>query len=440
MLIKVFRPPRGTRDIVYPSSVFFERVVETAKKIFTIHGFKPMYSPAFETLDLLRAKGGEEIEKQIYSFKDKSGRWLGLRFDHTIGLARYAAATRNLKLPFKRFTVGPVWRYEEVKSKVRWREFWQADVDILGVEGADADVECVAAVSAVFKELGLKNFTVKVNSRLILEKFFEQADLSKGQFLSVCRAIDKIGKKETEDVKKEMKKAGLTNELIEDFFGLEREMLTGKRDKLLLLADYMKKKGIKTEKDKSFNQLKKFFRLAQEAGLKEHLDIDITLARGLDYYTSLIFEFQLSGKEKISVAGGGRYDELIEQLGGKYTPATGLSIGITRLVSLMAREEQIQLQPTYKTVQVIPIKTTYKGQARRIVYTLRKHGIVADYDLKNRSFSTQLENTIKQGKDYAIFIGGKEIKEKKVKIKNLKTKEEQALNIEHIVRMIKETT
>ncbi len=435
----MFRPPRGTRDIVPPDSFVFSKVLSIAWKVFARFGFEPMFSPSFEALELLESKGGGGVREEIYYFQDKSGRWLGLRFDHTLGLARFAASKKNLKLPFKRFTFGPVWRYEEVKSRERWREFWQADVDILGIKSVEADAECVLAVSTVLEELGLKSFVVKVNNRKILKAFFGEETESEERFLAACRAVDKIEKKPLVEVEKEMLEAGLSHKTVKDFFRLTDNLrkVEEEEEKIDILERHFEEK--ERSIDSGFSETKEFLKILLDEGMNGKIKFDLTLARGLDYYTSLIFEFRLE-KGGSSFAGGGRYDNLVEAIGGRPTPATGISIGVSRLASLLIQKRIISLPKTGVSVLVIPVAKEFRKFARKVTYKLRRKGISADFDLQERSFSTQLERCLKMGVKFAVFLGEKEIREGVIRLKDLQTREERHMTLDEAAGTIKQKT
>ncbi|MEM0240774.1 MAG: HisS family protein, partial [Candidatus Nezhaarchaeales archaeon] len=204
------RRPRGTRDFLPWDMIKRRFVIETIRSTFELYGFDEMETPAFEFLDVLTAKCGPEVKEQIYAFKDKAGRELGLRFDLTVPLARVVASHPDLPKPFKRYCISRVWRYEEPQSG-RFREFWQADVDIVGSAKMDADAEVIAVAISCLKNLGMKNFKVRLNNRKILESIIESAGVDKELSLSVFRAIDKLDKIGPEGVKQELKKLGLTD-------------------------------------------------------------------------------------------------------------------------------------------------------------------------------------------------------------------------------------
>ncbi len=430
------RAPKGTRDVEPPESEIIDWILSIARRVFRRYGFKPMYHPAFEELRTLEAKSGEEIREQIYVFQDKSHRWLGLRFDHTIGLARYASSRLNLQLPVKRYTFGPVWRYEEVKAKERWREFWQMDADIIGVEDVVADVECVSAVADVLRELGIKNFEIRYNNRKLLSAIWSDEAREEEKFLAVCRAIDKLEKRGKQAIMEELSDLGLANIAIQRFFNLADNLeKRSEEEKIEVLAEFLA--DISKAQDQSgLMEIKAFTDTASDAGLEKLLHYDLTLARGLDYYTSLIFEFKL-GEGGESIAGGGRYNDLIRQLGGRNIPATGISIGVSRLASYLL-EEKMEMRDREPRICVISIKPEYRREAVKVAYKLRRRGFCSEYDLRRRGFSKQLERCVKRGFEFAVFIGEREVKSGKLRLKDLRTQKEAFLTLEEVVEKVRD--
>ena len=215
-------PPKGTRDFLPEEMIARERVIKIIKDTFEIYGFLPMETPAFERWEVLTKKCGEEIKNQIYGFEDKAGRKLGLRFDLTVPLARVIASHPTVPKPFKRYCISRVWRYEEPQAG-RFREFWQADIDVIGIESLQADVECVSCAAEALIKLGIDDFSVFVNSRKVLEGVAESVGIeSESVKLSVFRAIDKLEKIGENGVRKELEEIGLSAKQINGIFELLR--------------------------------------------------------------------------------------------------------------------------------------------------------------------------------------------------------------------------
>ena len=335
LVMFMLQPVKGTRDFVGEEAVMLQFLIDVIRRTFERYGFTPLETPAFEYLELLTKKGGKDIEKEIYSFKDKSGRELGLRFDLTVPMAR-VVASKKLKKPFKRYQIGKVWRYDQPQA-ARWREFMQADIDIVGSSSPLADLECLKPVVDIFKELGL-DFFIKINNRKILESVVRSFGIE--DITTAFRIIDKQDKIGWDEVKKELKK----NFPDKDIDALIDTIK--KNDLSVLLLD--------EEGEQGLSELKELLDLGKIVGIDDFLRIDMSLVRGLEYYTGNVFEI-MAGLD-VSVGGGGRYDNLTEVLGGEKEPATGISIGVYRLLKVL--QDKKFVPPKKKKVYVCLLYTS----------------------------------------------------------------------------------
>jgi len=295
-----FQPPKGTRDLMPEDAERLNYVKSVVSQVFESFGFRPVYTPAFESFDLLSAKGGlgEAVKDEIYYFKDKSERELGLRFDQTMPLARIMASNPQMPKPFKRYAVGQVWRYDNPQA-MRWREFWQADVDIIGSKSLSADAEVVAAACECLDRLGFRDYKVRVNNRKFLDaRIGESVGAKLAQIYRILDKLDKIGE---EGVRSELKKIGC--------------------DKKEILSVISDKSCAKEDVD-----IKGFLKMMRSFGFEKRVEVDASLVRGLEYYTGLVFEISIGFG--VSCGGGGRYDNLIEKVGGQKTEAVGISLGL----------------------------------------------------------------------------------------------------------------
>jgi histidyl-tRNA synthetase len=429
-----FQAPRGTRDFLPEEMIKREFVINKLKKIFESYGFSPIETPAFENFDLLAAKGGggDAIKDQIYYFKDKSDRELGLRFDLTVPLARIVANNPQLPKPFKRYCIGSVWRYEEIR-KDRFREFWQCDVDTIGSNSMEADTEVISVAVDSLQELGFKKFCVKLNNRKILTGLIELVKLSQEKRFDIFRAIDKLDKFGRNVVEEELNKVGLTNEEIKKL--LELITLEGKpQDVIKKGENILKNIKIGMEGLKELSQILNFSKVY---GFEDKIVIDFSLARGLDYYTGPIFEaVDTSGKNIGSLAGGGRYDELIEILGGRSTPATGISLGIERIIEVMNQEKMFDLSKTSVKVYVANVNEKVKSDTVKIAKKIRENNIPCQTDLMNRNLKNQLEFADSMNIPFVLTVGERELKSKKFKLKEMKTRKESELTLDEIIRKL----
>lgn len=435
-----FKAPKGTRDFLPEEKTKREFVINTIKNVFILYGFDPLETPAFEDWELLATKCGEDIKEQIFRFKDKANRKLGLRFDLTVPMARVIANNPQLPKPFKRYCIAPVWRYEEVTAG-RKREFYQCDIDIVGTESMEADVECIACAVDCLKALGFKEFEIKINNRKILEGFLELIKkriepevILEFSSVEVFRAVDKISRIGLEGVKDELKKIGLKedqiNELLKIISIKEPFKDALERGKKILKGIKIAEEGIK--------ELEEIFRFSETYGISDFFELDFGLARGLDYYTGPIFEIVVKTKRNIgSIAGGGRYDNLIELLGGRPTPATGISLGIERIIEIMKDEKMFDLPQTRVKVFVANVNEKVKNEVVKITQKLRKEGIACQIDLMNRNLTKQLEFADKLEIPYSIIVGEKELRSKRFKLRDMRRKTEKELTLNKIIELLK---
>jgi len=412
----MFMNVKGTRDFLPVEMILRQQVLETIRKVFETFGFQPLETSALETWDVLSAKGagGDEILKESYNFEDKSGRKIGLRYDLTVPLARVIADNPNLPLPFKRYQIEKVWRYGDI-SKDRFREFLQADIDIVGSESSIADAEIIACAIECFNALGFKKFIVRLNSRKVLEEILKLSSITE-KTVDVLRIIDKIDKVGINNVKKELE---------------DKETPTDSIKKLLEFIETKNEKVLKKiENLEGAKELKEIISYLKKMKLDSKVKIDLSLARGLDYYTGPIFE--VFAEEGIgSVAGGGRYDRMIGLFLKRDVPATGISLGIERIIEVMKERKMAEEIKNKTKIFVIAVNDNVRDKVLEIVQMLRKT-MTVDYDLRFRNLSKQLEYVNSLGIPFAIIVGEKELKKNSVKIRNMKTGKEEFVKINKI--------
>lgn len=429
------QPPRGMRDFLPEEMLRREYVFAVMKTIFERYGFDPAETPALEYWELLARKGGggDAIRDEIYSFRDKSNRELGLRFDLTVPLGRIAASNPQLPKPFKRYQIGRVWRYDRPQAG-RYREFWQADADIVGSPGLDAEAECLAVAVSVLEDLGFRDFAIRLNSRKILKGLAEIAGLPKGRIPAAMRALDKLEKTGEKAVLKEMAERRISRKMASKLLGLVKASGTPSS-----IRRGMKKAGEYTRVREGLDELACIMRKCGAYGIKKRMVVDFSLVRGLDYYTGPIFEIAVrSGKNLGSVAGGGRYDSLVETLGGPWTPAVGISLGVERIVEIMVSEGMFRLPPGRTDVFVAAAEDSVRDSAVSVCQRLRLAGINAQTDLMKRSLKRQLEYADKMKIPYAVLVGGKELRKKRFVVKDMRKKVQSEMSLERIIKAFRE--
>jgi len=428
-----FQTPKGTRDLMPEEMAIRQKILETVKNIFEVYGFQPLETPAIEYWEVLSAKGagGPEILKETYNFEDKGGRKIGLRYDLTVPLARVLATNPDLSLPFKRYQIQKVWRYGDV-SKGRLREFLQADIDTVGSDSMLADAECIACAIDIFTALGFKKFVVRLNNRKILSALAKYAGVENNKIMDAFRTIDKLDKIGEKGVKKELSEIGISTETVKKI--LKFIKIQGEPETVLKKAEQLVK-GVKEGKE-GIEELKQLISYLKQMKVKPKFKVDLSLARGLDYYTGPIFE--VFAEEGIgSVAGGGRYDKMIGLFSGKDLPATGISLGIERIVEVMKERKMVKGSKSKTKVFVAAVNDDVRKNALEIVQRLRSNNIRSDFDIRSRSLTKQLEYADSLGIPLTVIIGEKELTKGMSKVRDMKKRSETEVKINDLVSFLK---
>jgi histidyl-tRNA synthetase len=423
---------KGTRDFPPEEKILRQTVTDKLRLIFERYGYNPLETPVIERLDIMTAKYGagedSDASKEIFKFQDQGDRKVGLRFEFTFALARFIGMNPTMKLPFKRYQMGPVFRDGPIKLG-RYREFWQCDVDTVGVRAVSADSEILAMVKDVFKELDFE-VTIELNNRKVLEGILEFANVKKEDQESALISIDKLKKIGTAGVQKELEERGIDDEQIAKLLGILSS--TGTNQEILenfkqFLTNDIAKEGIQEMED-MFNYLDAY---------KVNYQFTPSLARGLAYYTGPIFEvFLKDSKIKGSVAGGGRWDKMIQNyLGSKQEyPATGIAFGLEPITEALKLKNS-ELKKSVTQAFIIPIQT--ETECIEIANKLRNKGINTELALTKRGLSKNLQYINTMQIPFAIIVGPDELKEKKVKLRDMKTGEESLLTIPETIKRIK---
>jgi len=411
-----FQTVRGMQDFL-PEKAAKKRWIETAcKEVFESYGFQPLETPAVEEFGLLAKKGsgGEAIKEEIYYFKDKSNRELGLRFDLTVPLARVAANNLQLGRPFKRYAIGRVFRYDRPGEK-RYRSFTQADWDILGSSSPLADFEIIQVAIEVMKKLGFKKgeFKVKINSRPLLEEIAICCGVPKTKIVDCFRCLDKLDKKGKDGVEKELKKKGINTQIL-------GQLSAGKLEK------------IKVKNTAPLEELKLLMRLLEKNGLGKFVEVDLSLARGLEYYTGTVFEVKM--EKGPSVGAGGRYDKLVEAYGGQSTPAVGCSFGVERLLDSLG--ERVKIDSAVK-VFVVPVGEKAVEKCVGIAAKIRALGIGCEMDLMNRGIGKNIQYADRKGIPFVAIVGENELKAKELTLKDLKSGKQKKVKLAGLAKLAK---
>ncbi|MCD4739843.1 histidine--tRNA ligase [archaeon] len=419
-----YQTVRGMRDFLPEEMEKRTYVISVVKTVFQKYGFREMGTPAVESMKLLSSKGGggEEIKKEVYCFKDQGGRELGLRFDLTVPTARVVAGKPDLPKPFKRFMVGRVWRYDRPGAG-RYREFWQADVDVFGSKSVLADAECVAVVCETLDALGFKDYKVFVNNRKLLEGLALSCGIKNEDVSSVFRSIDKMDKIGKEGIAEELESKGIYDKSAKTLLKLISE------ESLSKIESKVKDTG-----KEGVEEVKSFLEYMALLGFKDKVEFQASLARGLDYYTGNVFEIAVSGG-KLSVSGGGRYDQLVKNYGGPALPAVGISIGIERIIQLM--EEQNMFSKTCRgLIYVAPVNSDARSKALEIVQKLRADGLIVEIDLMDRKLGKQFAYADSVGASKVVVVGPKDLEKGEVTLRDMETGKEEQVKLEKLAKKL----
>ena len=428
---KEFKPPRGFRDFPPEIMILRKNLISRLENVFKRYGFDPLDTPAVEYWETLSGKYGEEAENRlIWRFKDPwSDKDYALRYDLTVPLARFISSHLDIQMPFKRYQIGPVWRHEE-PQKGRYREFYQCDADIVGSPYPEADAEMINLIIDAVKSLGFESgFEVKINDRRLLSGIFEQ-ELNIKSPLTIYRIIDKLDKIGIDNVRKELSEK-LDKDVVEKIVGLIN--MKGKPDEILENIDKSFGKNVLVKN--AYNHLNEMLELVNN---KDKVVVDLSLVRGLDYYTGPIYEVVLKEPKIGSISGGGRYDNLAGIFSGKQLPATGGSIGIERIIDAGLELGIYTLdKKTYTDIQLIFIGQDTFRYAWNVANLLRSNGYNVKIDLNRSKEDQQRKKANKLNIPLFIFIGKKEEETKSVTIYNTKTNERINVNLNDIIDKIR---
>ena len=398
-----------------------ERMMDILRKTYSLYGFTPLDTPLIEASEVLLAKGGGETEKQIYRFT-KGDADLSLRFDLTVPLAKYVALHYNeLSFPFRRYQIGKVYRGERAQ-RGRFREFYQADIDVIGDGKLDItnEAEIPAIIYQTFTELGLKRFQIRVNNRRILNGFYAMQGLTEksGDIMRTVDKLDKIGPEKVRTLL--MDDVGLTDEQAVEI--LKFIAITGDNAQVIAaLEDYA---GRNEVFDEGLAQLKTVVKYLSSFGVpEENFAVDLTIARGLDYYTGTVYETTLLDHPEIgSVCSGGRYDNLAEYYTDRPLPGVGISIGLTRLFYVLNEQRMLNEERVMAPADVMIVPMTDDLEAAvRLATELRAQNIRVQLYAEQKKFKAKIQYADKLHIPYVVFLGEDEIAAGTVSLKDLRT-------------------
>ncbi|MGC8607560.1 MAG: histidine--tRNA ligase [Vulcanisaeta sp.] len=408
---KDLRPVRGMRDLTpeeyYPMFQVFDKLARVAESF----GYLRVETPALEYYEILKAKAGEDVINEIYYFKDKAGREVGLRFDMTVPVARVISYRVDVPKPIRWYYITKVWRYDEPQHG-RYREFHQFGIEFIGSSSTRADAEILAVGVEALRSLDIGDFRIRINDRRIIEQLLSKFGIPSDVKPSVLRIMDKRGKVPDEELLEMLRNLELSNDTAQEVL-----RLANTSESLDKAIDSFRELGVSDDFIKYYNELMEFLDMY---GIRSYMDLDMGIVRGLDYYTGIVFEMYVTDY-KLSVGGGGRYDNLIEIYSGKPMPASGFAMGIERLLEVLEQRGSLKrgLPQIDYYVYVLGNEKNYLSLGYRLASILRAGGSKVVMDTGEKSLRSALEYASKINARYFIIIGPKEISRGVVKVRDM---------------------
>ncbi|MCE2963135.1 MAG: histidine--tRNA ligase [Chitinophagales bacterium] len=438
--------PKGVRDYLPLENQRREYIISVIKKHYELYGFQSIYNPVFERLETLQGKYGDEGDKLLFKilnsgdYLDEKGLEIienkpiqfgkltqeisskGLRYDHTVPLARFVSQHQNeLTFPFKRYVIGPVWRADR-PQKGRYQEFFQCDADIVGSKGLVGDVEMITLIDSVFKELNLK-VEIKINNRKIYNGICEEVGIAENHITSVSTILDKWDKIGEEKVKEELSQL-IGNEATDKLVYVLAAQSPVELNSKLIASNSKLTEGL-SELNYIFTHSK-----------SENLKFDLKLLRGLDYYTGTVLEMVSTEMVYGSIGGGGRYDDLTELFGLKDMSGIGISFGLDRVYDVMTELRRFPENSEAKRTLILNLTEAATSHYFSLLSEIRGEGKIVDLYPNRAKMDKQLAYADKAGYSYAIIIGENELKENRIQIKNLKERSQVLVEKEIILSII----
>lgn len=420
-----FQPVRGMRDLIGQEAQAFTYIVTKARKTANLYGFREVITPHVESLDLLSAKSGEEIRQRMFIFKDLGDRQVALRPEFTASIARLVTSNlKNEPKPLRLFSSGTVYRYDE-PQRGRYREFWQSNFELIGSDKPEADAEIVLLTNFLMTNLGLKYYAFKIGSIGVIRGILNADGIDEKTQNNVLQLMDK---KDFDSALKlvESEKCRTT---LKGLINIKGENWQETIEKMKSYLEYYDEAKIAVENLHLTLNL-----ITESTNIK--LTLEPAFARGLEYYTGMIFEVYIPQLD-IALGGGGRYDRLIETFGGEPTPAVGCAHGIDRVALALQIQGTTFELTTEKRVVVIPITDAVRTQAFKIAQSLRLSGVAVEFEVMGRKMVKALEDADKRKIGFAVIVGERELKEDAVVLKDLVNRKQKQVTLKNLVEEIK---
>ena len=417
------------RDFLPKDAERMRHVEWVSRELAQLYGYEEVITPVVESYGLLAAKSGEEIRERMYAFKDLGGRKVALRPEFTASVARLVATKMMIEpKPMRLFCVGSLYRYDEPQYG-RFREFWQANYELVGSEKPEADAEILTLTNDLMERLGLRNYRFKIGHVGILRGILSEEEVTEEQQNRIMQLLDKKLWKETLTVAQE---SGASQNCLAT---LKKVFETRGKDAFQVL-----KRAKETVQDyekavAAVENLREIVELTGESGIKLEVMIEAGFARGLEYYTGIIFEPYVPEIE-IALSGGGRYDKLIELFGGEPTPAVGVAQGVDRIVLAMKKQRIPSKTAREKRVVVIPVDEKFRAKAMELSSMLRGAGLSVEVEVMGRTVSKALSDADRRSVAHAVIVGPEELKEEKVVLREMKKREQRVVEIKSLSKEI----
>jgi len=419
-----FQTVRGMRDLLPEEAAALNRVIAKARETAALYGYREVITPVVEPQELLAAKSGEEIRQRMFTFKDLGDRTVALRPEFTASIARLATtALRNEPKPLRTFSVGSVYRYDE-PQRGRYREFWQSDFEVIGSSKPEADAEIILLTNSLMQAVGLRNYAFKLGHIGVLRGILSQENVDDKTQNTILQRMDKKEYDEAFALMPQKCRA-----VIEGLLELKSGDVFETAEKIKAYVEGY------SEAAASAENLLAILKLVTESGCEIAM-VEPAFARGLEYYTGMIFEVYIPELD-IALGGGGRYDRLIAAFGGEATPATGVAHGLDRIALAMQTQNLELKSKENKRGAVIPVKEELKGDALRIAQMLRAAGLPVEFEVMGRKMAKALEDADKRQVDYVVIVGEKELQQNAVVLKDLAKREQTVVAISGLAEKIR---
>jgi histidyl-tRNA synthetase len=418
------------RDFLPDDAKRLRLVEDQARHVARSYGYSEIVTPVVESYELLSAKAGQEVKSRMFVFNDMGGRDVALRPEFTASVARLVATTlRNTARPLRLFSVGSIYRYDE-PQKGRYREFWQTNYELMGSDRPEADAEILLLTNSLMKAVGLKNFAFKVGHVGVLRGILNQEGLLENVQAAVMQLMDK---KQYNEAFQLVESTGISSECMKTLRGLVEQKGKSIQNILEELASLVSEYEHSSQ---AVANLSDVLKLIMESEKEIDVTLDAGFARGLEYYSGMIFEVYIPGLD-IALGGGGRYDKLIELFGGDPTPAVGVAHGIDRIMLALQQQKAKPTSREDNRIMIIPVKDGLRGEALKLAGRLRENGISVEVEVMGRKMGKALEDADRRGFSFVLIVGEKELREGTIVVKNLGRREQKIVRNEDIIETLK---